>query len=97
MEGTNLSQDEDRKVPRDLIPIVVSKMDREWSKSTIHYAFLFSSIFGYTDANDTGAINDWIKLGKRLQSNLQNIGCTEYLKQIKEYFQKENIWVKQHR
>ena len=43
--------------------------------------------------SDSGAVNDWIKLGKRLQSNLQNIGCTEYLKQIKENFRKENNWV----
>ena len=93
MDATNLNQDEDRKVPRNLIPVVTSKINTEWSKSTIQYAFLFSPVFGYTDANDIGTVNDWMRLGKRLQSNLQHIGCTEYLKHMKDYFRRENIWV----
>jgi len=83
MDATNLSQDEDRKVPRNLIPVVTSKINTEWSKSTIQYAFLFSSAFMYANEENTGTVNNWIRLGERLQSNLHNTGCAEYPKHIK--------------
>lgn len=97
MDAISLSQDEERKVPRNLIPVVASKMDTEWSKSTIQYAYLFCDYLKYADKKNLGTVNDWVKLGNMLQTDLQNIGKREYLKHIKDYFQKENIYITENK
>lgn len=93
MDAISLSQDEERKVPRNLIPVVTSKMDYVWGKSTIEYAYLFCDSMKYHDKDNIRTVTSWVKLGKMLQTNLQNIGKREYLKHIKDYFEKENIQI----
>ena len=84
--------DEERYVPKDLIPVDRRLMDDEWAKQTFRYAHLFDiNTFKSKSWENEEQLVKWIEFAYNMQDELRYLGKLGAEKRVLQYFKDYNI------
>ena len=84
--------DEERYVPKDLIPVDRKLMDDEWAKQTYRYAHLFDlNQFKSKSWERDEQLVEWIEFAYNMQDELRHLGKIGAEKRVLQYFKDYNI------